>query len=367
MKLYHTTPKKAKLAFKNNDFYASVYALRDDYTITAEHLELMKAGKAKRKARRFPHSDAKRRTFIKNYRLIDLYKAHGTPYLFTLKPVAEMEPEHLVKALKDLTGLLRRDGVQYIYVIEWAEHEKAPHIHLVANIPGNTTAEIEAYAESVMRYWLKKTPKNPNTRIEQDARPVYDAPGLFNYMSKQTPDEFNDRAIATGKDWSVISVTGCSRGWVESKFDTAEVSRETGSAIKREMKKIALSRGVKPNKRSKGCDAETKRVISEVSPFTVSGLSRAESKQLLINTEDSQTLKERQFIIEVRDLYRQAHEQGSQEVKNEVERLLLDKGYDMRHMFSKWEKPQMNRAERHDADPIFRLVCKGRKTSVTVS
>ncbi|HDU1539544.1 TPA: hypothetical protein REW69_001083 [Klebsiella pneumoniae] len=55
---------------------------------------------------------------------------------------------------------------------------------------------------------------------------VYDAHGLFNYMSKQTPDEFNARAIATGKDWSVISVTGCSRGWVESKFDTAEVSRD---------------------------------------------------------------------------------------------------------------------------------------------
>ena len=48
----------------------------------------------------------------------------------------------------------------------------------------------------------------------------------------------------------------------------------------------------------------------------------------------------------MRDLYRKAHELGSQEVKDEVERLLLDKGYDMRHMFSEWEKPQMNRVER---------------------
>lgn len=222
---------KTKQVFENNDRYAPAPPPRDDSTITAEHFELMKAGKAKRKARRFPHSDAKRRTFIKNYRLIDLCKTNGTPYLFTLKPVAEMEPEHLVKALKDLTGFLRRDNVQYIYAAEWAEHEKAPHIHLVANIPGNTTAEIEAYAESVMRYWLKKTPRNSNTRIEQDARPVYDACGVFGYMSKQSPDEFNARAIATGEDWSVVTVTSCSRGWAESRFDTAEVSRETGSAI----------------------------------------------------------------------------------------------------------------------------------------
>ncbi|MBN0321746.1 hypothetical protein JTM72_33430, partial [Pseudomonas aeruginosa] len=100
------------------------------------------------------------------------------------------------------------------------------------------------------------------------------------------------------------------------------------------MKKIALSRGISLKKRSKGCDAETKRSISEVSPFTVSGLTRTESKRLLINTEDSQPLKERQFIVKMRDLYRKAHELGSQEVKDEVERLLLDKGYDMRHMFS---------------------------------
>ncbi|HDZ1112791.1 TPA: hypothetical protein ACSRG1_001318 [Klebsiella pneumoniae] len=133
------------------------------------------------------------------------------------------------------------------------------------------------------------------------------------------------------------------------------------------MKKIALSRGISLKKRSKGCDAETKRSISEVSPFTVSGLTRTESKRLLINTEDSQPLKERQFIVKMRDLYRKAHELGSQEVKDEVERLLLDKGYDMRHMFSEWEKPQMNRVERCGTDPLFRRLCKDRKRRKAVS
>ncbi|MCA4033899.1 hypothetical protein, partial [Klebsiella quasipneumoniae] len=39
------------------------------------------------------------------------------------------------------------------------------------------------------------------------------------------------------------------------------------------------------------------------------------------------------YLIVMRDLYHRAHELDSQEVKGEVERLLLDKGYDMRHMF----------------------------------
>lgn len=65
----------------------------------------------------------------------------------------------------------------------------------------------------------------------------------------------------------------------------------------------------------------------------------------------------------MRDLYRQAHEQGSQEAKSEVERLLLDKGYDMAHMFPSWEKPQMNRAERYVSSPLFRLVCESLKAA----
>ncbi|AIA44408.1 TPA: hypothetical protein OZS84_004940 [Escherichia coli] len=369
MKLYSGKPEKAKTkhVFKNNDYYASVCAFREGHTITAEHRALMNSGKAERKARRLPHSVAKRITFKKNSRRIDPKKTPGTPYFLTLKPLGDMEPEYFNEAMTGLIKRLRTASAEYIYALEWAEHERMPHIHLVANIPGNTPAEVEAFAEGVIRYWLKKTPKNPNTRIKQDARPVYDAHGLFNYMSKQTPDEFNARAIATGKDWSVISVTGCSRGWKESKSDTTEVSRETGSAIKREMKKIALSRGISLKKRSKGCDAETKRSISEVSPFTVSGLTRTESERLLINTEDSQPLKERQFIVKMRDLYRKAHELGSQEVKDEVERLLLDKGYDMRHMFSEWEKPQMNRVERCGTDPLFRRLCKDRKRRKAVS
>ena len=369
MKLYSGKPEKAKAkhVFKNNDYYAGVYVRRETPIITAEHRASMEAGKAKRKASRFPHSAAKRRTFIKNFRRIDLKKTPGTPYFITLKPLDDLEPEHLSKALKGLIRILRSTGAEYIYMLEWAEYEDTPHIHLVANIPGATPSEVEAYVERIIRYWLGEMPENPNTRIKQDVRPVYNAPKLFGYMLKNTPDEFNTRAIATGKDWSVISVTGCSRGWKESKSDTTEVSRETGSAIKREMKKIALSRGISLKKRSKGCDAETKRSISEVSPFTVSGLTRTESKRLLINTEDSQPLKERQFIVKMRDLYRKAHELGSQEVKDEVERLLLDKGYDMRHMFSEWEKPQMNRVERCGTDPLFRRLCKDRKRRKAVS
>ncbi|WP_214456333.1 hypothetical protein [Klebsiella quasipneumoniae] len=377
MKLYSEKPGKAKTkhVFKHNDYYAGVYVLRDAPTITAEHRASMEAGKTKKKAIGLPHSTAKRRTFIKNTRRIDLNKTPGTPYFFTLKPLSDSEPEHFSKVMIGLTRLLRTASAEYIYTLEWAEYERMPHLHLVANIPGATPAEVAAFAERVIRYWLKKTPKNTNSRIKQDARPVYDATGVLGYMSKQSPDEFNTRAIATGKDWSVISVTGYSRGWKESKFDTAEVSRETGSAIKREMKKIALSRGISLKKRSKGCDAETKRAISEVSPFTVSGLTRTESERLLINTEDSQLLKERQFIIKMRDLYRKAHESGSQEVKDKVERLLLDKGYDLRHMFPEWETPQMNMVERCGTDPLFRRLCKVRKkakeahlkSSVTVS
>ncbi|MFW8320168.1 hypothetical protein ACOIC5_28275, partial [Klebsiella pneumoniae] len=77
----------------------------------------------------------------------------------------------------------------------------------------------------------------------------------------------------------------------------------------------------------KGCDSEAKRVISEVSPFTISGLSREESRRLRDQVIDSQPLKERRYLIVMRDLYHRAHELDSQEVKGEVERLLLDKGY----------------------------------------
>ena len=369
MKLYSGKPEKAKAkhVFKNNDYYAGVYVRRETPIITAEHRALMDAGKAERKARRLPHSDAKRITFKKNSRRIDPKKTPGTPYFFTLKPLGDLEPEHFNKVMIGLTKRLRTTSAEYIYTLEWAEHERMPHLHLVANIPGATPAEVEAFAEGVIRYWLTKTPKNPNTRIKQDARPVYDVIGVLGYMSKQSPDEFNTRAIATGKDWSVISVTGCSRGWKESKFDTTEVSRETGSTIRRVLKHVSGSRGVKSSKRSKGCDDETKRAISEVSPFTVSGLIRTESERLLAQVIDSQPLKERQFIIEMRDLYRKAHEMGSQEVKGEIERLLLDKGYDMHHMFPEWEKPPMSRSERFGAVPLFRRLCKARKKAKATS
>jgi hypothetical protein len=67
MKLYSGKPEKAKTkhVFKNNDYYASVCTFREGHTITAEHRALMNAGKAERKARRLPHSDAKRITFKK--------------------------------------------------------------------------------------------------------------------------------------------------------------------------------------------------------------------------------------------------------------------------------------------------------------
>ncbi|HDG7876058.1 TPA: hypothetical protein PCJ88_000429 [Klebsiella quasipneumoniae] len=363
MKSYYLSLEKpkAKHAFKSNDNHASVFVRREGHSITAEHRASMGAGKAKRKTSRLPHSAAKLTTFRKNARLIDLNKTPGTPYFFTLKPLNDIEPGHLNKVLIGLTRLLRTACAEYIYIQKWARHEKTPHVHLVANIPGDTIAEVEAFAERVIRYWLKEMPKNISTRIKQDARPVYDAIELFGYISKGTPDEFNDRAVATGKDWSVINVTGRSRGWEESKFIVTEVSREIGLEVKREMKRVSSSRGVKLSKRPKGCDDETKRTISEVSPFTISGLSRTESARLLAQVIDNQPQKERQFLIEMRDLYRQAHERASQEVKSEIERLLLNKGYDMHHMFPKWEAPQMNRSERYNADPIFRQVCNALK------
>lgn len=75
-----------------------------------------------------------------------------------------------------------------------------------------------------------------------------------------------------------------------------------------------------------------------------------------MNAEDSQQIKERRFIIEMRDLYRQAHEQGSQEAKDAIERVLLDEGYDMAHMFHVWEKPQMSRTERYASSALLRLL-----------
>lgn len=361
MKSYRKSPKNAKYTLKYNDYYASVFVRKEVTIISAEHRALMESGKAKRKASNLPHSAAKRRTFRDNYRRIDLKKTPGTPYFFTLKPVAEIDPEHFAKALQDLTRMLKSAKSEYIYMLEWAKHEEAPHIHLVANIPGNTEAEIEAFAGGIIRHWSKKTPRNYQTNIKQDARPVYDAPNLFGYMSKQTPDELNARAIVTGKDWSVISVTGCSRDWTKSRFDIIDMSRETGVAIKRELKHISGSRGIRLNKCSKGCDNEMKRAISEVSPFSISGLPRSESARLLSQVIDSQPLKERKFLIEMRDLFRQAHKLGSQETKDEIERLLLDNGYEMRHMFPEWEKPQVNMAERYNTNPTFRLLCKARK------
>ena len=88
----------------------------------------------------------------------------------------------------------------------------------------------------------------------------------------------------------------------------------------------------------------------------ISGLPRAEAERLFMNAEDSQQIKERRFIIEMRDLYRQAHEQGSQEAKDAIERVLLDEGYDMAHMFHVWEKPQMSRTERYASSALLRLL-----------
>lgn len=151
----------------------------------------------------------------KKAKSICLKKTPGTPYFFTLKPLGNLEPGYFQKAMTGLRRYLRENNAEYIYMLEWAEYEKTPHVHLVANIHGSTPEEVAAFADGVINRWLKSIPKNPATRIKQDARPVHDAPGLFGYISKQSPYEFNARAIATGEDWSVVTVTSCSRGWVE--------------------------------------------------------------------------------------------------------------------------------------------------------
>lgn len=358
MKLYPKSPKTAttRRVFKFSDSYAGVYTSREGHTIEADHRALMDAGKTKRKASRVPHSDAKRRTFKKKSKSICLKKTPGTPYFFTLKPLGNLEPGYFQKAMTGLRRYLRENNAEYIYMLEWAEYEKTPHVHLVANIHGSTPEEVAAFADGVINRWLKSIPKNPATRIKQDARPVHDAPGLFGYISKQSPYEFNARAIATGEDWSVVTVTSCSRGWVELIYSGGGMSCGGWNDARRDMRRLATARGAKSSKRSRGGDAETKRAISEVSSFTVSGLPRAEAERLFMNAEDSQQIKERRFIIEMRDLYRQAHEQGSQEAKDAIERVLLDEGYDMAHMFHVWEKPQMSRTERYASSALLRLL-----------
>lgn len=110
----------------------------------------MDTGKAKRKARLLPHSAAKRITSKKNSHCIDLNKTPGTPYFFMLKPLGDLEPEYFSNAMIGLTKLLRTANAEYIYALEWAEHERIPHVHLVSNIPGTTPAEVTTFADRVI-------------------------------------------------------------------------------------------------------------------------------------------------------------------------------------------------------------------------
>lgn len=264
--------------------------------------------------------------------------------------------------MKRLTAKLRHDNAEYIYALEWAAFELAPHIHLVANIPGETTSELQIYAGSIIRLWLKNTWRKQQTRIRQDARPVYYGTGLFNYMSKEVIDTFNERAIATGKDWSIISVTGCSRGWKRFETRIVEITRDTKSETKRNLKRFVKSRGVElKTKKLKGCDGEMKKALSEVTSFTVAGLSPREIEQLLAQTIDSQSMKESKYIKELRDLYRKAHALDAENAKEAIHNTLLDKGYDMRHMSPIWEKPPLTISERYETDSLFRQVCKAKK------
>lgn len=57
-------------------------------------------------------------------------------------------------------------------------------------------------------------------------------------------------------------------------------SREACMASKRLMKEVVRSRGVQLRKQAKDCDDEKKRAVSEVSPFSIYGLSREESRKL---------------------------------------------------------------------------------------
>jgi hypothetical protein len=63
--------------------------------------------------------------------------------------LCDIEPEYFNEAMTGLIKRLRTASAEYIYALEWAEHERMPHIHLVANIPGNTPAEVEAFAEGL--------------------------------------------------------------------------------------------------------------------------------------------------------------------------------------------------------------------------
>lgn len=361
MKSYHCPNNKAKFACKYNDNYAYIYVVSEKPAITAEHHASMATGKYNRKANRYPHSVAKKRTFVSNYRSLDLEETSGTPYFFTLKPLCEVEPKTFREAMTRLTRFLRASKAEYIYTLEWAAHEQTPHVHLVSNIPGETIAELEAFAERVIDYWLRVMPKVIKSRIKQDARAVYDSGELFSYMSKQSPNEFNVRAVETGKDWSVISVTSSSRNWKTSSFEGDGVSREAYMAFRRPVRALLRSRGVNLRKKAKGCDSETKRAISEVSTLYISGLPRKEVRKLFAQVNASQPLKERRFLIEMMERYRRAHNQYSQEEKDKVDQLLLAKGYDMRDMYPQWEMPKMSMAERYKTVPVYRLLRKTKK------
>jgi hypothetical protein len=181
MKLYSGKPEKAKAkhVFKNNDYYAGVYVRRETPSLQRSIGHQWKPVKLK-KSQRLPHSAAKRRTFKKISAVSIRRKPRNA--LFHAEAFGDLEPEHFNKAMKGLIKRLRSTSAEYIYMLEWAEYEDAAHSPC-RQYPRSDARRGGGICRGLYVIGWGNA-EEPNTRIKQDARPVYDAPKLFGYMSK---------------------------------------------------------------------------------------------------------------------------------------------------------------------------------------
>lgn len=182
---------------------------------------------------------------------LDVESTSGIPYSFTFRPVKGTTPEKFNKALKALTRWLTSKGNQWVYVMEWAQHQSEPHVHAIIMV---NERSINGQAGKIVSKWVtlanNAIPSNIppqwdlDLKGQQYSEPTRCIGKQIDYMAKPETklNDFNREASKSLYDWSDANVWGYSNGWARHEIKKETLSITGFHAVRRILKAIQASR-----------------------------------------------------------------------------------------------------------------------------
>ena len=169
---------------------------------------------------------------------LSLSDAPGTPFSLTLTVQQCPEPSELKKILSNIRASLRRWGCSHwLYAMEWAEHDAAPHIHWLIYAPD------EEVLQKVVSHWMNRMRHCAPRLNRQKIEACYDTYGWAMYLAKpEQKYDFKLNAHRSGLCWHGVTLWSYSKSWRLVDPLKIEFTATEAVHVKRTMKKRQVSK-----------------------------------------------------------------------------------------------------------------------------